>query len=98
MLNLMTDTSFEDRLPQPLPEETRVAHKIGSYGDTFSDAGVVFPREGSHRTENAYFIVVIAEDTTESTARSAMQDASLATYRLLGEPPIRPEAPARPNS
>jgi beta-lactamase class A len=87
MLNLMTDTSFEDRLPQPLPEETRVAHKIGSYGDTFSDAGVVFPREDSHRTENAYFIVVIAEDTTESTARSAMQDTSLVTYRLLGEPP-----------
>ncbi|MCA1687509.1 MAG: class A beta-lactamase-related serine hydrolase, partial [Actinobacteria bacterium] len=39
MLDLMTNTSFEDRLPQPLPEGTRVAHKIGSYGDTFSDAG-----------------------------------------------------------
>ena len=44
MLALMTNTSFEDRLPEPLPEETRVAHKIGSYGDTFSDAGIVFPR------------------------------------------------------
>jgi beta-lactamase class A len=97
MLDLMTDTSFEDRLPQPLPEETRVAHKIGSYGDTFSDAGVVFP-SGSHHTENAYFIVVIAEDTTESTARSAMQDMSLTTYRLLGEPPTRPNAPTRPTS
>src|SRR3712207_1653030 len=43
MLELMTNTSFEDRLPEPLPEETRVAHKIGSYGDTFSDAGIVFP-------------------------------------------------------
>jgi beta-lactamase class A len=85
MLDLMTHTSFEDRLPQPLPEGTRVAHKIGSYGDTFSDAGLVFPR-GSRNTEDAYFIVVIAGDTTEWTARSAIQDISLATYRSLGEP------------
>jgi beta-lactamase class A len=89
MLDLMTDTSFEDRLPQPLPEGTRVAHKIGSYGDTFSDAGIVFPK-GSHGTEDAYFIVVIAGDTTEGTARSGIQDMSLTTYRLLGEPSTRP--------
>src|SRR5919112_5373408 len=42
MLELMTNTSFEERLPRPLPEETRVAHKIGSYESTFSDAGIVF--------------------------------------------------------
>jgi hypothetical protein len=61
-LDVMRDTSFEDHPPQPLPEETRVAHKIGSYGNTFSDAGVVFP-EGSQATEDAYFIVVMARDT-----------------------------------
>ena len=82
MLSFMTDTSFEDRLPQPLPEEARVAHKIGSYGDTFSDAGLVFP-EGSQDVEHAYYIIVIAGDTTEYTARSAMQEMSLATYESL---------------
>jgi beta-lactamase class A len=86
MLDLMTNTSFEDRLPQPLPEGTRVAHKIGSYGDTFSDAGVVF-MEGSQDSEEAYFIVVIARDTTELTARSGIQDISLATYQVLGNQP-----------
>jgi beta-lactamase class A len=91
MLELMTNTSFEDRLPQPLPGGTRVAHKIGSYGDTFSDAGVVFP-EGSRGIKDAYFIVVIARDTTEWTARSGIRDISLATYRLLGELLTRPEA------
>ncbi len=85
MLDVMKDTSFEDRLPQPLPGGARVAHKIGSYGDTFSDAGIVFPR-GSNGTRDAYFIVVIAADTTEWTARSAIQDMSLTTYRSLGEP------------
>jgi beta-lactamase class A len=75
----MTNTSFEDRLPQPLPEGARVAHKIGSYGDTFSDAGLVFP-EGS---QDAHYIVVIAADTTEGTARSAIQSMSLAAYESL---------------
>jgi beta-lactamase class A len=85
MLDLMTNTDFEDRLPQPLPEGTRVAHKIGSYGTTFSDAGVVFP-EGSRSTRDAYFIVVIAEGTSEGAARYAIQDMSLTTYQLLNGP------------
>ena len=89
MLDIMTDTSFEDRLPQPLPEGARVAHKIGSYHDTFSDAGMVFP-EGSRSARDAYFVVVIAADTTEQTARSAIQSISLAAYNSFAatrEPP-----------
>jgi beta-lactamase class A len=90
MLDFMSDTSFEDRLPQPLPEGTRVAHKIGSYGDTFSDAGVVFP-EGSQGIRDAYFIVVVVGETTEQTARSAIQNISLAAYRSFAIPlPDRP--------
>jgi beta-lactamase class A len=84
MLDLMTNTSFEDRLPQPLPEGLQVSHKIGSYGDTFGDAGVVFP-EGSHDARDAYYIVVMASDTTEWTARAAMREMSLATYRVLSD-------------
>jgi beta-lactamase class A len=89
MLDLMTNTDFEARLPAPLPEGTRVAHKIGSYGGTFSDAGVVFP-EGSRDLRDAYFIVVIASGTREDTARDAIQEMSLITYQFLagtGEAP-----------
>ena len=82
MLEVMTNTAFEDRLPQPLPEGTRVSHKIGSYGTTFSDAGLVFP-EGSRDTKDAYFIVVMASDTGEYTARAAMRAMSPATYRSM---------------
>jgi beta-lactamase class A len=84
MLKVMTNTSFEDRLPQPLPEGTQVSHKIGSYGTTFSDAGLIFP-EGSRDTEDAYFIVVMASDTSEYTARAAMREMSLATYRSMSD-------------
>jgi beta-lactamase class A len=80
MLALMTNTDFEDRLPHLLPPDARVSHKIGSYGATFGDAGVVFAN-GSRSTEDAYFIVVMADETGEGTARAAMQEMSLATYR-----------------
>ena len=82
MLELMTNTSFEDRLPQPLPEETSVAHKIGSYESTFSDAGIVFPEE-SGGTGREYYIVVFSEGTSEGEARGVIQDISLETYRAF---------------
>ena len=84
MLDTMTDTKFEDRLPQPLPENTRVAHKVGSYEDSFSDAGVVFPERNP---ENPYFIVVMSENTVEEDARSAIRTMSLATFRTLSGTP-----------
>jgi beta-lactamase class A len=82
MLELMTNTSFEDRLPQPLPEETRVAHKIGSYKITFSDAGIVFPEE-SGGTAQEYYVVVFSGGAPQEEAREMIQDISLATYQAL---------------
>ena len=85
MLDVMANTDFEDRLPQPLPEGTRVSHKIGYYGSTFADAGVIFP-EGARDAEDAYFIVVMASETGFATSRAATQEMSLAAYRILSEP------------
>jgi beta-lactamase class A len=85
MLDLMQNTDFEDRLPQPLPEGTRVSHKIGYYGSTFADAGVIFPK-GANDTEDAYFIVVMASETGWGASRAATQEMSLATYRTLSKP------------
>ena len=82
MLDLMTNTSFEDRLPQPLPEGTRVAHKIGSYESTFSDAGIVFPdRRGG--TSQEYYIVIFSEGASEGEARETIQEFSLVAYRAM---------------
>jgi beta-lactamase class A len=83
MLDLMTDTSFEDRLPQPLPEGTRVAHKIGSYESTFSDAGIVFPEGRSSTDQEYYYVVVFSEGAPEGEAREMIQDISLAAYQAL---------------
>ena len=88
MLNVMTDTSFEDRLPEPLPEDARVAHKIGSWESTFSDAGIVLP-EGTARPDQGYYVVVFSEGTTEAEARETVHEVSLAAYRALAEPDAR---------
>ena len=36
--------------PQPLPERTRVSHKVGYYGSTFAHAGAIFPEGATQRT------------------------------------------------
>jgi beta-lactamase class A len=84
MLAAMTDTAFEDRLAGGLPADVRVAHKIGSYESSFSDAGIVFYEDGDG-VERHYYIVVIAENVGEATARSAMQDMARAAHEALAK-------------
>jgi beta-lactamase class A len=88
MRDIMTGTSFEDRLPRPLPEKTRVAHKIGSWETTFSDAGIVLP-EGASGADEGYYVVVFSEEAPEGTARETIGDVSLAAYRTLAPPDSR---------
>jgi len=88
MLDIMTGTSFEDRLPGPLPEGARVAHKIGSWETTFSDAGVVFP-EGASGAEEGYYVVVFSEGAPEGAARGTIRGFSLEAYRALAPIEVR---------
>ncbi len=88
MLDVMTGTAFEDRLPRPLPKGARVAHKIGSYESTFSDAGIVLSaKRGGVGQE--YYVVVFSEGATEGEARQAIQEISLAAYQALPAPEAR---------
>ncbi|MGI8541106.1 MAG: serine hydrolase [Rubrobacteraceae bacterium] len=83
MLGAMTDTAHEDRLPEPLPEDVRVAHKVGSVEDTYSDAGVVFS-DGMRDAEDGYYVVaVVSGGMDEEAAEGAIREVSLTTYRSL---------------
>lgn len=42
ILSFLTNTVFEDWIPQGVPEGIRVSHKIGQDLGTFSDGGIVF--------------------------------------------------------
>ena len=85
MISAMTKTAFEDRIPAPLPPDVRVAHKIGSYEDSFGDAAMVFykDRDGNERH---YFVVVLSGETAEGSARAAMQDMSRAAFEAVAAP------------
>jgi beta-lactamase class A len=85
MLDAMTDTAFEDRIPERLPQDVRVAHKTGSYDDNFGDAGVVFYKD-RQGVEKHYYLVVLASGTGEYEASDAIQEMSLAIYEALVSP------------
>jgi hypothetical protein len=82
MLEAMTDTHLEDRIPERLPPNARVAHKTGSYEDNFGDAAIVF-YGGEQSTERLYYLVVLSKGTSEYEARDAIQNISLAVYEAL---------------
>jgi len=82
MLDAMTETTLEDRIPEKLPAEVRVAHKTGSYDENFGDAGVVFYKD-AQGVEKRYYLVVLARGAREPEARDVIQKVSLAVYEAL---------------
>lgn len=82
MLFAMTNTFSEDRIPAGLSPDVRVAHKIGTYGTNFSDAGIVFYKDDD--SESHYFIVVFTDGMGEATARAAIQEISAAAHESFG--------------
>jgi len=77
MIELMTNTAFEDRIPFYLPEDTRVAHKIGTWSGAYSDAGIVFAPGGD------YVIVVMTENANYTEAVNAIRKISQIVYEYF---------------
>ena len=90
MLDAMTETSLEDRIPEKLPPNVRVAHKTGSYDENFGDAGVVFYEDG-RGIERHYYLVVLAKGASETEARDVIQRVSLAVYEAISGNSVDPE-------
>jgi len=82
MIDAMTGTNVEDRIPGKLPSDVCVAHKTGSWEGNFGDAGIVFYKDPSDG-EKHYYIAVLASGAGEGEARDAIQDISLAVYEAL---------------
>lgn len=93
MLKAMTGTAFEERLPQGLPADARIHHKIGSLGDNFGDAGLVMPPEGKEYGGPYYVVVLSRNAGGEANARRAMREISLTAYQGLVDPEARPRSP-----
>lgn len=61
ILEFLTETAFEDRIPAGLPEGIKAAHKIGTELGNYSDAGIVF-------SDAPFVLVIISKNARESEA------------------------------
>lgn len=75
MMGLFVDTDFENRLPQKLPDDIKVYHKIGNEDGNIHDVGIVALENTS------YYIGVLTNDITSvEEAENTIADISLKVY------------------
>jgi beta-lactamase class A len=67
ILDYLTKTAYEDRIPAGVPEEIKVAHKIGNETNSFSDAGIVFG-------EKPFILVIMSKDVQEKEALETLPE------------------------
>ncbi|PIS08833.1 hypothetical protein COT75_05135 [Candidatus Beckwithbacteria bacterium CG10_big_fil_rev_8_21_14_0_10_34_10] len=61
ILEFLTQTDFEDRLPQGVPSYIRVAHKTGNLAGVYNDCGFIL-------SSKPYLVCVFSQDTLEQQA------------------------------
>jgi beta-lactamase class A len=75
LLEFLTETNFEDRIPQGVPEDIRVAHKIGTETGVFADAGIVF-------ADAPFVLVIMSKNVKESEALEILPKITQAVWEL----------------
>jgi len=73
ILNYLTNTIWETRIPAGLPKGVRVAHKIGSEVGVVSDAGIIF-------AQRPFVLVIMSEDVNEIEAGKALPEITAKIY------------------
>lgn len=73
LLEFLTKTGFEDRMPQGVPEGVRVAHKIGTLPGVYSDAGIIF-------AEEPFILVIMTKDALEKEALEVLPQITQAVW------------------
>lgn len=74
-LSFLTDTSNEERIPVGIPEEIRVAHKIGTELGAYSDAGIVF-------SQKPFVLVIMSDAARESEAKLVLPQIAKAVWEF----------------
>ena len=81
LLDLLSHTEFNDRLPRDLPQGVEVAHKIGTYNGAVNDVGIVFA------PGHAYIIAVMSRDMwDENQGADDIAAVSRTFYRFETSP------------
>jgi len=75
ILDFLTNTIYEDRIPAGVPKDVRVAHKIGNEVGVFSDAGIVF-------AEKPFVLVIMSKDALEKEAKTVLPEITKAVWEF----------------
>lgn len=77
ILDLLTQTKFDDKLRAPIPSDILVAHKIGVYkNEYYQDCGIVY------LPKRPYVLCMISK-SSEDEARSRMNKVSDMIYKFI---------------
>jgi len=74
ILAALTETDFEDRIPQGVPEYIQVAHKTGNEVQVYNDCGIIL-------SSNPYVLCILTKEVTEKEALEVIPKIS----RLIWE-------------
>lgn len=79
ILELLTDTIYEDLLPEGLPEEIKIAHKYGSEVHALNDAGIIF-------SDDPFIVVILSKKVIEKEAREVIPEIAKTIYEIESAP------------
>jgi beta-lactamase class A len=65
ILEILTNTNFEDRIPAGVPSGIKVAHKIGTEMGVYADAGIVFAPQ-------PFVLVIMSKSAKEAEAMEVL--------------------------
>jgi len=81
ILASMVDTWYEDRIPVGVPDDIKVAHKVGTEIGVVSDAGIVYAQPD-------YAAILMTEGVKEGEAKVVLPEISQLIYTWLREQKI----------
>jgi beta-lactamase class A len=73
--DFLTDTTNETRIPAGIPDEIRVAHKIGTETGVFADAGIIFGQK-------PFLLVIMSDNARESEVTEVLPKIAKAVWEF----------------
>ncbi|HQA59429.1 MAG TPA: class A beta-lactamase-related serine hydrolase, partial [Tepidanaerobacteraceae bacterium] len=75
VLHYMANSIFSEGIPQDLPDDIVVAHKMGALNDKFHDVGIVFGNR-------PYIIAIFTDEAWEEVSLQTLADVSRIVYNF----------------
>lgn len=74
MYGFLTDSIFEERIPQGVPDDVRVVHKVGTDLDIWADSGIVF-------TSSPFIISILNDEVNQLQAKEIVPSLVQTIYQ-----------------